>query len=88
MKILHESFAPKKRDKIPLSQLKLSQQLRNLWISYCAVVPQGNTLTSYKIAHPGFMYKNWSFSDLSIHSGLGPLEGETEPCKGAKTTLG
>ena len=48
VKILHESFAPKKRDKTPPGQLELSQATEicmgvvEAESSYRAMVPQGN----------------------------------------------
>ena len=50
VKILHESFAPKKRDKTPPGGLRLSQVTEKFTgvveaeSSYYAVVPQGNPL--------------------------------------------
>ena len=96
VKILHESFSPKKRDKTPLGQLWFSQTFTLINLQAWWKLRLQTMHWSHKETHswiktlvcPRVTNKNWPFSDLSTHGGLRLLVGETEVCKTSSNDTG
>ena len=88
MRIAHESFALKERDKTPPSWFWFSQvteKFTEWWRPSPHTVQwshrETHSLTKILARLGGVTHKNWPFSDLSSHGGLRLLEAESETYK-------
>ena len=92
--LLHESFAPKKRDKSSPGRSRLSQatekftRVAGAEASYRAVVTRETHAFIKTLVLPGVADKNRPLGHPSTCGGLRPPKGETETVRGLKRLWG